>query len=399
MSKLPFCLLLFQVHILYAQQTTVKVHAGDHTRASAPVFVKLQEAGDITRNYFLVNTSSKRKLPAQLVDSITLVFICDTIMSGTANSYLLQKSGLKTGNHLISTKRKNDGILLQVRNKPVLFYHTEKAQPPPDSPRYYQRSGFIHPLYSPEGKTLTDDFPVRHTHQHGIFQAWVNTTFRGKPVDFWNQHKQTGTVEHAALIGINSGQVLTELKCRLKHISLLHGEVLSEILTIRVYPYSDHFILDIHSEQENITGDTLILNQYHYGGMAFRGSRVWSPDDSEHYQSKWKITTSEGLEDTSADQSKAKWVDASGVIDGTMAGVAVFDHPSNYRYPQAIRVHPRMPYWCYVPVTAETINILPGDVFRSRYRYLVYHGNVPVQLIKRVQMDWAAPPAIDVIQR
>ena len=38
---------------------------------------------------------------------------------------------------------------------------------------------------------MTDDFPPDHAHQHGLFFAWVSTSFDGHDVDFWNQSKKS----------------------------------------------------------------------------------------------------------------------------------------------------------------------------------------------------------------
>lgn len=384
-------------YLLKAQQNlTVEVHAGDYPRMNTPVFVKMPKT--ITHNNFrLVNTKTGRKLPAQLTDSNTLVFIADTIAAGSLNRYTVERSTSAPYDNGITANKQANGLMIKVKDKPLLFYHTEEAQPPADSPGYYRRSGFIHPLYSPGGKMLTDDFPAGHAHQHGVFYTWVNTTFRNTAVDFWNQHKQTGTVEHVEMISIHKGQVLTELKLRLEHKSPEHGEILNETWIIRIYPFTEYFLFDLESEQRNVMQDTLFLHQYHYGGLAFRGSREWNPDDRTYFKNKWNILTSEGMKDSMANQTHAKWVNAYGQVDGKIAGVTIFDHPFNYRYPQAIRVHPTMPYWCYSPVIDGPFLFVPGKPFRSRFRYLMYDGTPPADLINSIEKNWTNPPSGKVV--
>ena len=77
---------------------------------------------------------------------------------------------------------------------------------PRGSTPYYRRSGQIHPLYTPTGRVVSDDFPPDHAHQHGVFFAWVNTTFEGRHLDFWNQKEQTGRIEHATTLGTGAGR-------------------------------------------------------------------------------------------------------------------------------------------------------------------------------------------------
>ncbi len=108
--------------------------------------------------------------------------------------------------------------------------------PPNTLPSFYARSGFIHPLFSPSGKILTDDFPVGHAHQHGIMTAWVNAEFRRKPIDFWNQQLQTGSAKHVSVEAIETGAVTTTIKLRLEQYSLLYGTILSDVKKKQLSP-------------------------------------------------------------------------------------------------------------------------------------------------------------------
>ena len=88
---------------------------------------------------------------------------------------------------------------MKVGTLPVLEYQTA-VMPSADSEQpYFARSGFIHPVFDPQKRMLTDAMPPDHLHQHGIMFAWVNTTFEGRPVDFWNAKKQEGEIRHVAL--------------------------------------------------------------------------------------------------------------------------------------------------------------------------------------------------------
>ena len=39
----------------------------------------------------------------------------------------------------------------------------------------FERSGFLHPVFTPKGRCVTESFPADHPHQQGIFSAWVKT--------------------------------------------------------------------------------------------------------------------------------------------------------------------------------------------------------------------------------
>ena len=379
---------LFSGISINAQQITITSKNG--SPRNTPIELMIKKPGGIN-NYGLYNAATKKMYPLQWYDEQHAIFIlADGAEAGKSISLSLKKiSGAAIP---FSTVKTAAGIEIRVKDKPVFFYHTAVADPPADSPAYYKRSGFIHPLYSPAGTIMTDGFPSNHAHQHGIFHAWTNNTFKKQHVDFWNQHQLTGTVRHREVVSMAEGPVFTELRTRQEYVSLKFGVVLSEDWTIRVYPFEDQFMFDLDIEQTNITEDTLYLNKYIYGGMAFRGSREWDPFNKKYYRNPWNVLTSEGFKDSLGNNTAARWVTAYGNINGSMSAATIFNHVSNARYPQKIRVHPNMPYWVYAPVVDGDMFIAPGGKYTARYRYLI-SNSVPDNLsLGRVHENYIHPP-------
>lgn len=397
MQKLTVLLLLLASCTSSAQKLFIsyKVTAADYP--ASPIKLKLEKPLAAHTPLQLYNQQNRKTIPAQLLDSLTLVFISEEKLKPGEYIYSLIP-GNQTNPAPVTIERQQNGLLAKVKNKPVFFYHIKEAIPAVDSPAYYRRSGFIHPLYSPSGKILTDDFPVDHAHQHGIFFAWTNTTFKNSSVDFWNQQSKTGTVEHVEVVKTNNGPVAAQIITTLRHRSLLHGEVLKELWTVTVYHIDNYFIIDLESEQQNTTADTLFLNKYTYGGMAFRGSRQWNRHDS-NYAGRWTVLTSEGYRDSVANHTHARWVDASGKVDGAVVGTSVFNHPSNYRYPQSIRVHPEMPYWTYAPIVDSGFYLAPRSVYRSQFRYYVHEGEAKRSFIEQLFKHWVSPALVKQYSR
>ena len=397
MKRILLFLLIVPGYIYAQQSFLINLNAGKYQRDHVPVWVHLPTPVSPAKSWVLIDQKTKRKIPAQLIDSTTLVFITKEIIpAGAKLTWILTTASNIQIKKPVKIQVKKDGLLVTVNSKPLLFYHTREVMPPPDSPLYYRRSGFIHPLYSPGGKILTDDFPAGHIHQHAIFITWPNTLFRKEFLDFWNQQLQTGTVEHVEILKITQGSVVSQLRLKLRHKSSKYGEVLSEIWTLTFYPFTDHFLFDLESEQVNTTPDTLFLNANHYGGLAFRGSKQWNPDDKISFKNAWQILTSEGIRDTLANGTHARWVDASGDVDSEVNGVTIFNHPSNFRYPQALRVHPTMPYWAYAPAVDGAFTINPGIPYRSRFRYFVHRGRPDTGYIEKLRRDWEEPPIVTV---
>lgn len=302
---------------------------------------------------------------------------------------------------------------LKVGDRPVLTYQFGVAEPPPGLARLFRRSGFIHPLQTPSGRVVTDDFARDHAHQHGLFFAWVNTTFEGRHVDFWNQEARTGSVSQVtpgkvyknAIVG---GPVFGELLVELEHEDLTAPggpkPVLKEFWQVLVYDIPGHFVVDLISTQYAID-EKLTVNKYHYGGLGLRGSSHWfdptvkgvaAPDPAKSGRSDF--LTSDGKHRADGNHTRPRWVDLSGELDGQFAGVAIFDKPTNFRYPQPVRLHPNKPYFCFAPMVEGEFAITRGQPYVSNYRLYLHDGPPDREAIERAWHDFADPPRVRVVE-
>jgi len=394
--KIILCLLLsYLANGLLAQTQEIILPASNSGRLNIPLYVTTKELSPSVDYFYLQHKARKEFILAQKVDNNTIVFIPrQKISINKKFRYKLleipvQKVLRKPVQPVVRFQQTEKGIEAWVKEKLVFIYHTKLSLPPSDSPLYYKRSGFIHPLFSPSGDILTDDFPAGHAHQHAIFTAWPNTSFRNAKVDFWNQHQQSGTVTHDQVLELTSGEIFGRMRVKLFHQSLKDGNVLEEIWTITLYAIEQDFLFDLESDQKNITLDTLYLHQYIYGGLAFRGSREWNKHNPGHKGDSMHILTSEGRMNRDANHTLARFVTAYGTVQELVGGVTIFDHAQNFRYPQPIRVHPEMPYWAYSPVVSGGFTIDPGKTYTSRYRYFSFTGLPDKKRIKEIEREWA----------
>ncbi|EMI15799.1 hypothetical protein RMSM_07269 [Rhodopirellula maiorica SM1] len=292
-------------------------------------------------------------------------------------------------------------IDVTVHGKPVLTYNKAFQEPPEGMDPIYRRSGYIHPLYTPSGRMVTGDFAPDHAHQHALFGAFVNTTFQGKRVDFWNQHKRTGNVSHHKVIEVHSGNDVGGFTVELLHEAFTTADpptpVLKEQWKVQVHATtSPGFVIDIQSTITCIVESPLTINPYHYGGMAFRGNNQWVTAESEKAMNAYLKATEAGEKRTAPDLdvarhqfltskgerrfegngSHVKWVDLSGRVDDKLCGAAMLSHRENFRFPQAVRLHPSKPYFCFAPMVDGEFTLEPNETFASHYRYIA-HDDAP----------------------
>jgi hypothetical protein len=147
---------------------------------------------------------------------------------------------------------------------------------------------------------------------------------------------------------------------------------------------SGYWLMDIESNVCCATDSPVKMPEYHYGGMAIRAARPWVPREVA-------FLTSEGDERIKGNHTRPRWCDIRGAVEGKPAGIALMTHPSNFRFPEPLRIHPTMPYMVYTPSFLGAWEIGPAAAHHSRYRFVVHDGNLTVEQLDRIWQSYAAP--------
>lgn len=324
-------------------------------------------------------------------------FILDELAAGESRIYDFTADPIEPVNHVSSQIDSTQITFSSDRGRVLSYYHGDNH--PTELDERYKRGGYIHPVYSPNGTVLTAHLNPLHPHQSGIWSAWTKTEFEGRTPDFWNIHNNTGRVDQAdSLLDAWKGPVHAGFHNRhfFKDLSAPDPvTAVNEEWNVYIYRApEDHSyqIFDIISTQSVNTDKPLILPEYHYGGIGFRGNREW--DDLGNTT----FLTSDGL-GREGNTTRPKWTHLGGVVDGEMAGITVMDHPGNFRYPQPVRIHPEEPYFVYAPMQLGEMRIEPGSPYTTRYRYVTYDGDPDPEELNRLWNDYAYPPGVTVKEK
>lgn len=270
-------------------------------------------------------------------------------------------------------------IVLSWGDQPILAYNYGTIEPPEGIDRIYARSGYIHPLYTPAGKRVTDDFSSDHAHQHGLFYAFVKARVEGELLDFWNQHQRTANVKHAAVVGDRGDP--TRLTTRQLHYRLRDDKtVFEETWQIEVSRQFEMFVIDLRVEITNVTDQQITIEKNHYGSFGLRGAADWR----DAQKSEFEFLTASGKNRETGNLARERWVALQGRIDGEHAGVAVWGHPENLRYPQPARLHPTMPYFSFAPMAVDGFEMQPGEKLSSRFRLVTFDGPLDREQLERL---------------
>jgi len=88
-------------------------------------------------------------------------------------------------------------VRLTFKGRPVWQYNYGVAAPP-GAGELNATSGFLHPVWSPNGAIVTDWGPQDHYHHRGIFFAWTKTKWGKLAPDFWNLFAGSGRTRFEA---------------------------------------------------------------------------------------------------------------------------------------------------------------------------------------------------------
>jgi Methane oxygenase PmoA len=365
---------------------TVTVTAGMFDRDRTPVAIALgsESAGKL----LALRDASGARLPLQVDADGRAVFVLPALKAGASASFTLD--GPQEAPAGVEARKGEDHVEVAIGSA-VLFRYQMQGKLPAGVGQNFLRGGYVHPLYTPTGVLVTDDYPGDHRHHHGIWSAWAHTTFAGREIDFWNMGGGSAKVDFDALVGTWNGPVHGGLKTKQVHVSLAGGQrqtALNELWVLTAYRTHDaaapYALFDLDSTQEAASATPVMLDQYIYGGLGLRGNRQWA--------SGAQFLTSEGRTRANGDGSNARWTHMGGMVDGKPAGYAVLCHPDNFRAPQPVRLNPSDPFYSIAPVRPSGFTIMQGKPYVSRYRVVVSDGAADKALLDRLWNDYASPP-------
>jgi len=272
----------------------------------------------------------------------------------------------------------DDGARLDVleRGTPVFVYNYAPVDPPAGVDEHFRRGNYIHPLYSPDGAVVTEDFPKDHYHHRGVFWAWPNCHAKGRKLNVWELQSGRSVFDTWTALEVARDHVHLEAQSTWKFDDDGLAPI-GERVAIVVHPTADRQrAIDFELSFTNIV-DTDVTFQGSdasagaagtgakgYGGFCFRPNANSKP---------FTITAQEGVMADDRMSCDTPWADISWGVD-EKRGVAIFQHPANPGYP-----HPGWILRHYGFLGAswphnDPHTLGPGESFTLRYRLLVHEG-------------------------
>lgn len=344
-------------------------------------------------------------LPLQIGPNREAWAVVPSIPAGKALHYRIEPALKPSGPERVGVSRDGTQLRVTVDGRPLLSYVGEPQALPGGTPEVYSRGGYIHPVFTPSGRRVTEDYPPNHRHHHGIWTAWTSTRFEGRAPDFWNMGDKKGRVEFESVGRSWSGALTGGFESRHRYVDLLASSpmtVLTEDWRVVAYApsrasparpmhppspvgFGAPSVFDLTVRQQLAGRSPLELPAYRYGGVGVRGRHEWDGRDKTFF------LTSTGRSRLSGHGTRATWAHMSGDVDGRRAGIAILSHPDNVRSPQPMRIHPTEPFFNFAPQQAGAMSIAPGDTFVARYRFVAMDGEPDAALLDAMWQAYALP--------
>lgn len=396
------------VHTIYAQRiATLEVKPPNYNDLEVPVQVNLDAITFLPDSVLqLVEIKGASKIPVAYQIEYNEQRILHWILQPQGDNKprvfeLIKGVPLQKKAHIKAVAA--DGFLtISDNNKNLLRYNYKTMYPPAGVDTVYRRSGFIHPLWSPRGQELTRIHAPDHYHHWGLWNPWTEVLFEGDSVDFWNLARKQGTVRFANFTAITNGNAYAEYKALHEHVVFKKDGsekvALNEVQSVRIYQplaNQNYYIADITIQLNCATESPVLLLEYRYGGLGIRATKEWNKDNSQ-------VITSEGKNRKEADGSRARWCMVQGAVNGDYAGLVMMSYPTNYNYPEPLRVWPENMngrgdvFLNFSPTKNMNWPLQPGKTYVLKYRLLVFNDAFSKEKAEAAWQHFATPPAVMV---
>jgi hypothetical protein len=293
----------------------------------------------------------------------------------------------------VNVTRGADTVKIEIDGKPFSeFFYQDPAAPKP----------YLHPLRSASGKIVTRHFPMEkvpgentdHPHHRGLW--FTHGDVNG--VDFWmNETADKSKTRRGKIIlekinGLKSGKTSGSVSATFTWQEPEGKRLMREERVMTFYSDPKLRIVDFDIKltaiNETKFGDTK------EGAFAIRLATALTEQ-----RGGGKMVNAEGKVGEKLVWGKpSPWVDYCGQLDGEALGVAIFDHPSNPRYPthwhaRAYGLFATNIFGLHDFYSDKTkdgsLTLKPGDTARFRFRVVIHPGDTESAGIAGMYKEWA----------
>lgn len=368
-------------------QKKMVVKAGFHQRSFCPISFGIRKELDKVRVTDLVKGE---EIPSQIERGF-LSWIVENLRPGEEREYLVSEEPgeefLKVG-----IEKKEETVNVRIDGDILTTYHFGKENVRP----------FLNPVIGPTGKSVVRELfdkpqPPDHDHIHhrGILVAHGDVN----GVDDWSEEEGHGFIRHNSFREIITGPVYGKIVAENSWVSKEEKKALTEIRTMKFYNVSEVRIIDFEIIFQATEGNVLFGDTKEGGILSVR---VATPMRADR---KGKIENAYGaINEKETWGKRASWCDYCGFLNSERVGLAVLDHPSNFRYPTYWHVrdyglmtaNPFALSYYYDDKTRDgSLTLAAGGELKFCYRIYIHRGDAGEGKVADAFHNYVNPPEVE----
>ena len=304
----------------------------------------------------------------------------------------------------VAVERDGDKIAVEIGGQPFTNFYFGADAPKP----------YLHPLRAPDGSVVTRSYPMDevageqtdHPHHRGVWFSHGEVN----GFDFWanevSQRKRgrKGTIALNQIEAVESGANRGLIRASFNWLDTSGKALLAESRSMTFERIGQDNVVSF-----DITL-TALVDSVHFGDTK-EGTfaiRMATELEEQHLRAKGiartgKITNADG-KSTEANTwgKRSPWIDYAGTLQGKPMGVAIFDHPSNPKFPTYWHVRGYGLFAAnifgehdfYADESRDgSITLAKGKTLRFRYRVVVHPGRTADANIESKYKAWSRPKA------
>lgn len=378
----------------------LKLTCQQRPRTFTPVRCRVPRADIDPDRLLLFDESRGGPVPVQARargEKIELNWIVDSIAPGQARTYSLRESASPPRESLVTLNRQNGRLQIMQGGEECADFHysPEVARP------------CIYPLTDPFGNPMTrlcsgevsGSRPAEHRHHRSIWTGWGDINGG----DNWRDRGESGTMVHRCFEEVEEGPVLGRFVSLIDWLDAEGQNQLTERREYRFYnmPASMR-LFDIDTRFCAVEDDVRFGDTKAGGIIAVRMGPRRSVSDGGRLEN-----AQGGTSERDCWGRRSQWCDCSGPPGEKRAGLAIFDHPTNFRYPTFWHARDygllaANPFGLSHFKRDQTVNgglVVPqGEEIRFQYRAYVHPGDAEQGNVEGRFTEWMYPPVVEVEQ-
>ncbi|MHC4480757.1 MAG: DUF6807 domain-containing protein [Planctomycetota bacterium] len=366
--------------------------------AFCPVSARVGRSHRELEDCVLVDTARDLPVPFQAspaAGGATVHWIVDSLGPGQERRYLLRESSSRPAASQVQVTAREDGELsVELGGELLTRYLYGDDLPRP----------CLYPLIGPFGQGVTRAYPQEeaeddstdHIHHRSVWVAWGDVNGS----DNWSEGGGSGRVVHRYFDATESGPVLGRIVALSDWVDAEGNSLMQDRIEYRFYNVPPSFrLFDVDVTFYAGEGEVRFGDTKEGGIIAVRVASSMQGDRTGRIENSLG-----GVSEAETWGRRASWCDYSGRVGRNRVGIALFDHPSNLRYPTYwhVRDYGLMtanPFGLsfFVDESVDGSHVLPaGTNLSFRYRVLVHAGDAAEGEVRRKYLEWVFPPAVEV---